>query len=68
MFRRLTTFAFDERGQDLIEYALLSGLIGMVGLLIYPDIVDKMSAAYADWVADAADVWEPCPPSPASCE
>jgi hypothetical protein len=55
-------FVSADEGQDLIEYALLSGIIGLVGLLVYPTIVEKMSDAYADWIADSTALWVPCPP------
>jgi Flp pilus assembly pilin Flp len=63
----LVRFVVDESGQDLLEYALLSGIIGMVGLAVYPVIVDKMTDAYADWVAEVQAIWQPCAPSPAPC-
>jgi len=65
--RTLTAFLVDERGDDLIEYALLCGLMGAIGVLVFPDIADKMSAAYSEWVSSGKDAWEPCPPAPASC-
>ena len=52
---------------DLIEYALLCGLMGAIGVLVFPDIADTMSAAYSEWVSSGKDAWEPCPPAPASC-
>ena len=67
MMRRLARFAVDEGGQDLIEYALLGGFIGTVGLIILPEIADKMSAAYVNWVSNVAAASEPCPPAPAAC-
>ena len=64
--RRLPAAAFRfivaDDGQDLIEYALLCGLIGTAGLLVLPEIADKMSAAYASWVSGGRAAWEPCPP------
>ena len=47
MFRR---FIFDDRGQDLIEYALLSALIGIVGILAWID-VGALSATIGTWDA-----------------
>lgn len=67
MKRQLAHLLTDDRGDDLIEYALLCGLMGAIGVLVFPDIADKMSAAYSDWVSSARDAWEPCPPAPASC-
>ena len=34
----LRRFVFDDRGQDLIEYALLSSLIGIVGILAWTNV------------------------------
>jgi Flp pilus assembly pilin Flp len=65
--RGVARFIVDDRGQDLLEYALLSGIIGMIGLAVYPVIVDKMTDAYADWVSEVNNLWEPCPPAPAAC-
>ena len=67
MRRSLAHLLTDDGGQDLIEYALLCGLVGTVGVLVMPEIAAKMSDAYADWVSSANDAWEPCPPAPASC-
>jgi Flp pilus assembly pilin Flp len=52
----------DDRGQDLVEYALLSGIIGIAGVLLFPTIAGKMAAAYTSWQANAQASWEPCPP------
>ena len=46
MLRKLV---FDDRGQDLIEYALLSGLIGVVGILAWTNIGVAIAAAYGGW-------------------
>ena len=67
MTDRLARLIADDEGQDLIEYGLLAGLIGSVGALLFPVIVDQMSAAYTSWVSGAAAISEPCPPAPASC-
>ena len=45
MKRQLGDLLTDDRGDDLIEYALLCGLIGAIGVVAFPDIADKMSAA-----------------------
>jgi Flp pilus assembly pilin Flp len=61
----------EERGQDLIEYALLSGLIGFAGVLAFGYISDAMNTSYSSWDAagqDDALVEIPCPASdPAPC-
>jgi Flp pilus assembly pilin Flp len=36
----------DDDGQDLIEYALLSAFIGLVGLLVWANISAAIGAVY----------------------
>ena len=50
-------------GQDLIEYALLTGIIAIAGALVFPTIRDKMGAAYQAWLTGVQDIWEPPPPA-----
>ncbi len=52
----------DEDGQDLIEYALLTTIIALVGILVFPSIQTKMHDAYLEWNSDANDIWIPPPP------
>ena len=51
-----------EDGQDLIEYALLTGIIAIVGILVFPTIQSKMADAYQDWNDNAQAIWRPPPP------
>lgn len=60
VIRRL---AVDEAGQDLIEYALLAGLIGSVGVLAWQAIGVAIHADYASW--DTAVQGISNPPDPA---
>ena len=46
MFRH---FIFDDRGQDLIEYALLAALIGIVGIAAWTSVVSAMNTTYSGW-------------------
>ena len=57
----------DDRGQDLIEYALLTSIIGIAGLLALSSLSGKMGTVYSSWDTAAQDAWQPCPPQPASC-
>jgi Flp pilus assembly pilin Flp len=52
----------DEGGQDIVEYALLSGIIGIAGVLAFPSVTAKMADLYSDWIVETQDAWEPCPP------
>ena len=65
--RAIIDFVVDDSGQDLVEYALLSGIIGIAGVLLFPSIATKMKAAYSSWELKAQTAWEPCPPAPAVC-
>lgn len=60
-------FKNDDSGQDLIEYALLTAIIGISGLLILSTISTKMGAAYSGWNTAGQNAWQPCPPQPATC-
>ena len=52
----------DEDGQDLIEYALLTTIIALVGILVFPSIQTKMADAYQSWNDNAQEISEPPPP------
>lgn len=57
----------DDRGQDLIEYALLTSIIGIAGLLALSSLSGKMGAIYSSWDTAGQNAWQPCPPQPAAC-
>ncbi len=42
--RLLRQLARDDRGQDLIEYALLTGIIAIAGILLFPTIQSRWPA------------------------
>jgi Flp pilus assembly pilin Flp len=48
MFRRLVA---DDRGQDLIEYALLAALVGVVGIIAWTNVGAAMFNTYSGWDA-----------------
>ena len=49
MFRR---FICDDRAQDLIEYALLGALIGIVGILAWTNVGAAINTTYSGWDTD----------------
>jgi len=63
----MVRLVFDDTGQDLIEYALLTGFVSAVGIAVFPQIAELMSSAYESHESAASNMWEPCPPAPASC-
>ena len=52
----------DDSGQDLIEYALLTAIIGISGVLILSALSMTMGAAYSTWNAAWQNAWEPGSP------
>jgi Flp pilus assembly pilin Flp len=56
----------DDSGQDLVEYALLSGVLGVAGVLLFPIIAGKMGDAYTSWQSAAQTAWEP--DAPCGCQ
>ena len=53
----------DEDGQDLIEYALLTALIAIAGILGFQAIGFAINASYITWDTENQNLWEPRPPS-----
>lgn len=64
LLRRLLT---EDRGQDLVEYALLAAFIGIAGWAVLMTLPNVMGATYASWMDTTNGVpgrWDP--PEPAS--
>ena len=59
MVKRLV---IEDRGQDVIEYALLTAAIGIAGILTWPLITDAMGIAYALLDGQTQAIWEVPPP------
>jgi Flp pilus assembly pilin Flp len=54
--------ARDDRGQDLIEYALLTAGLGIAGAATWPLIVTSIGTAYRTLDINTQNLWEPPPP------
>ena len=52
----------DETGQDVIEYALLAGSIGLVGIVAWQSIVTGIGLGYQGWDANMQAAWQPADP------
>lgn len=61
----LKRFLLEQRGQDIIEYALLSAGISLVGIAAWQNIGDTLGDKYQGWDAGIQDRWEPDDPLPA---
>ena len=58
----LTRLLCGEDGQDLIEYALLTATIGLVGGAAWALMSDNIQTVYTGWDAGVNDLWEPADP------
>jgi Flp pilus assembly pilin Flp len=63
----VATFMQDDSGQDLIEYALLTAIIGIAGILSLQAFAPKMATAYLGWNTKMQDAWEVCAPLLGAC-
>jgi Flp pilus assembly pilin Flp len=62
--RAVRSFVSDETGQDLIEYALLAGSIGLVGIAMWNGIVTGIGNGYQGWDTNTQNAWQPQNPTP----
>ena len=52
-----------DEGQDLLEYGLLTALVGLAGLLVLQLFAGTVGAAYSLWDAGVQGLWEPRDPT-----
>ena len=52
----------DESGQDLVEYALLTTFIGLVGGATWGLVRGAISTTYQSWGTGVNNVWRPSDP------
>jgi hypothetical protein len=60
----LLSLLFDDSGDDLLEYALLSALVGIagaVGLALMPGVINQV---YTSWDTATQNIWTPADPIP----
>lgn len=60
--RWIVDCARDERGQDLIEYALLTAAIGVASIATWPLVASSIGTAYRALDTNTQGLWEPPPP------
>ena len=51
MSPRLLEFALDDSGQDIVEYALLTAIIGIAAILVWNELTVRVGVVYT--AADA---------------
>ena len=65
MGRHLLRLYRDSRGQDLIEYALLTTFIGFAGVLVVDVILQAIGLTYASQETAVDTIWVPNAPGSA---
>lgn len=61
-------FVRDQSGQDLLEYALLTSAIGIVGFALFPTIRTRMATLFGNWGTQVYNCWiPPDSPIPPTC-
>jgi len=58
MLTLLRRFIRNDDGQDVVEYALLTASIGVMGIATWPLIATGIFNAYQAFDADAQAIWE----------
>jgi len=54
----------DERGQDQVEYALLTVLVGLLGVASAGAINNAITLVYGSWIGVTNGLWESPSPAP----
>ena len=52
----------DDSGQDIVEYALLTAAICLVGIATWQSITNGIGTAYSGWDTNNQNLWEPPDP------
>jgi hypothetical protein len=47
----------DDSGQDLVEYALLTMVVGFAGAVAAPYVSNAIDYVYGTWVTGTNDLW-----------
>jgi Flp pilus assembly pilin Flp len=58
----LHRFIAEERGDDLVEYALLTAVVAIVSFAAAAAIGVAINTTYATWDAATQNIWEPQAP------
>jgi Flp pilus assembly pilin Flp len=64
-FGRLTArFVLDDRGQDLVEYGLLTLIVSSALIAIFPTLQTSIQNAFTNWGVAINNDWVPNAPGP----
>ena len=53
----------DDDGQDLIEYALLTTVIGLAAIAVFDILRNSIATVYGTWNTGANSYWQPQDPA-----
>jgi Flp pilus assembly pilin Flp len=53
----------DDRGQDIVEYALLTAFFGMCAIAAWTSLREALGLHYAGTASGVQSLWDPPPPS-----
>lgn len=62
MLNALITWLRDDRGDDLVEYALLTAAIGVAGAAVWSAFPGVIKAVYTSWDSATQARWVPKDP------
>jgi Flp pilus assembly pilin Flp len=54
----LTKFFADDKGQDLVEYALLTSAVGFAGAVAFSLLSASINTVYGGWDTGVNSLWE----------
>lgn len=57
MFQIVRRLLREEDAQDLMEYALLGVFVGVVGVLVWNNIVSLLGIRYGEYNTNVQDLW-----------
>jgi Flp pilus assembly pilin Flp len=60
----LSAFVADTRGQDLVEYGLLTGIVASGLFALIPSLLTRLQGAFIGWGDARNNLWVPLDPAP----
>lgn len=57
MVQALRQLLRDEDAQDLVEYAFLGAFIGVVGIIVWNNIVSLLGTRYGEYNTNVQSIW-----------
>jgi len=58
LIRLVRALVADDRGQDLVEYALLASFVGLIGAAAFTSIESAIQSTYTTWNTNNNSNWQ----------